>query len=76
MFEISGEIENYLGVTYHDTTGRELICNHNKLANATLEVSIKNGQGEWEIKELLQSKTGALEFVGPLADPRIPVLIP
>lgn len=74
-FSISGKIENYLGVTYHDTTGRELICNHNKLANATLEVSTKNGQGEWEIKEILPSKTGALEFVGPEADPRVPVLL-
>jgi hypothetical protein len=74
--ELEGELRHYLGVTYHDTTGQELVCNHNKLTRAQLQISKKNIYGDWEHLETLISSSAALEFVGREPDKRIPVLIP
>jgi hypothetical protein len=73
--ELEGAIEHYLGVTYHDTDGRSLVCNHNKLTQATLQIFRKNHYGDWMHLKTFTSSSAALEFVGREPDPRIEVLI-
>ena len=74
--EIWGDTEHFVGVRYRDPDGSELVCSHNKVACAKIEVMLPDKQGGWRVSDTLACDgAAALEFVGREADPRVPVLL-
>ena len=73
--EVWGDIEAYVGVRYTDPSGRKLVCSHNKVAFAKIEIMRRDEGDAWRVVDTLTSKGVALEFVGSDPDPRVKVLV-
>jgi hypothetical protein len=73
--ELWSDLSHYIGARYTDPDGSGLVCSHSKVANARLEILLRDGSA-WRVADKLTSEGAtALEFVGREPDPRVPILI-
>jgi hypothetical protein len=73
--ELWSDLSHYIGVRYTDPDGSGRVCSHSKVANARLEIMVRD-KNTWRVADTLTSEGAtALEFVGREADPRVSLLL-
>ncbi|HEV3231322.1 MAG TPA: hypothetical protein VG245_03605 [Candidatus Dormibacteraeota bacterium] len=72
---VTPRIEDLIGVTYHDPSGRPVYCYHSELADLRLELQRRAGSG-WRTEEVVESPGGsAFEYGGSVPLGGVPLLL-